>query len=169
MPPNSNLSLLGDTLLYLTAFFGAFLAALWLGLVFWTYRDVRLRTHDKLIYVLAPLLLLVLGPPGLVIYLILRPPRTLEEAYQQTLEEEALLSEIEERNVCPGCGARARPEWQICPRCLTRLMKPCAHCGQMMELPWQVCPYCAGPAPGVRAEDERTEVSAIANLDLGQH
>lgn len=147
------LSALGDFFLYATAVFGAFVAALWLSLVFWTFRDIRARTHDRLIHILAALVVATLGPPGLVIYLILRPPRSLDEIYQHTLEEEALLSEIEERPVCPGCGARSQADWQVCPHCHTRLKKECSHCGKLMELTWRVCPFCATPAPGMRGED----------------
>ncbi len=151
MPGGLDLSSLGDTFLFLTAFFGAFVAALWLSLVFWTYRDVRTRSQDRALHVLAALVALILGPPGLLIYLILRPPMTLDEAYQHTLEEEALLSEVEERAVCPGCGARTESDWQICPHCHTKLRKNCLHCGRLMELPWHLCPYCGTPAPGVRS------------------
>jgi len=152
MTSGLNLNTLDGLLLYLTAIFGGFLVALWLGLVFWTYRDIRARTPDRLLRVLAALMIALLNVPGVIIYLILRPPRTLDEEYQHTLEEEALLSEIEERPVCPGCGSRTQSNWQVCPSCHTRLRRPCSQCGKMMELPWKICPYCATPAPGVRTE-----------------
>ena len=56
---------------YLAAVFGAFVVALWLGLIFWTYRDIRSRTPDRLIHALAALLAAVMGPLGYLIYLIL--------------------------------------------------------------------------------------------------
>jgi hypothetical protein len=152
MPFDVNLSSLEGLFGYLTAVFGGFLAALWLGLIFWTFRDLRTRTRDRLLPALAALLVALLNIPGVLIYLILRPVRTLDEEYQHTLEEEALLSEIEDRPVCPGCSGRVQRDWQICPTCHTRLRRPCSQCGQLMELPWKVCPYCATPAPGVRAE-----------------
>ncbi|MBL8056353.1 MAG: zinc ribbon domain-containing protein [Anaerolineales bacterium] len=141
--------------LILAAFLGAFLSALWLSLVIWTFRDMRSRSRDVFAQVLAAAVVAVLTLPGLVIYLILRPPKTLAEAYAQSLEEEALLQEIEEKRVCPGCGRQAREDWRICPNCLTKLKKPCAQCGQLMDLPWNVCPYCATPVEGARpAEPE---------------
>ena len=161
MPFGLDIQSLGDTFLYLTAFFGAFLAALWLSLIFWTYRDIQARSHDRFVHIFAALVVTVLGPPGLVVYLVLRPPKTLDEAYQHTLEEEALLTEIEETPACPGCGRRTEAEWQICPNCHTRLKKPCARCDRLMELRWQICPYCGTPAPGVRAEDQTSEVGAL--------
>ncbi len=163
MTPVINLSSLGNLLTFLTAFFGAFLAALWLSLIFWTYRDIRSRSQDRLGQVLAALIVAVLNLPGLIIYLILRPRHTLNEVYGHTLEEEALLSQIEDRPACPGCGARLQTDWQICPHCLTRLRKPCTHCERLMELPWQICPYCGTPAPGVRTEGLEMEIEGSSD------
>src|SRR3990172_3158897 len=78
--------------LYLSAAFGAFLVALWLSLVFWTWRDIRARSQDRFLRLLAPLLVLLLNLPGVIVYLILRPRLTLEEEYERALEEEALLA-----------------------------------------------------------------------------
>ena len=143
---------LSNFILVLTGFGGAFLAALWISLVFWTYRDIRNRARDPLVHVLSVLLVAVLSLPGALVYLILRPARTLEEEYQRTLEEEALLASIEDQALCPGCERRVRDDWQICPNCQTKLKKPCPHCNRLMELPWNICPYCGTPAPGMRRE-----------------
>jgi RNA polymerase subunit RPABC4/transcription elongation factor Spt4 len=137
---------LGGLFLYFSAAFGAFLVALWISLVFWTWRDIRARSHDRLLRVLAPLVVLVLSLPGVIVYLILRPPRTLEEEYQRALEEEALLAGVETSANCPGCGRRTAPDWQICPHCHTRLRKSCTRCGRLLELPWNLCPYCGTPS-----------------------
>jgi hypothetical protein len=139
-------------LTYLTAFFGAFLAALWLSIIFWTYRDIRQRSEDRLVHILAVLTTTILNLPGLVIYLVIRPAMTLEESYLRTLEEEALLSQIEERTLCPGCSSQVEPDWIVCAHCHTRLRKSCRNCGKLLELPWQVCPYCASNAPSVNSE-----------------
>ena len=151
MPFNFDLQILSSYVLVSTALLGAFLAALWLSLVIWTYRDMRARSRDPLAQILAALVVAVLTLPGLVVYLILRPPRTLDEAYQHTLEEEALLQEIEEKPHCPGCGRDIQESWQICPTCQTRLKKPCHNCRKLMDLAWNICPYCAAPVPGRRA------------------
>ncbi|MGB8214400.1 MAG: zinc ribbon domain-containing protein [Anaerolineales bacterium] len=143
---------LSELTLILTALAGAFLAALWVALVVWTYRDMRARHRDTLVHILAALMVAVLNLPGVLVYLILRPARTLEEEYQQTLEEEALLQSIEDQSVCPGCERRVQDDWQVCPTCQTKLRKPCHSCGRLMELPWNICPYCGTPAPGMRKE-----------------
>lgn len=103
--------------------------------------------------VLAVLVVAVLFLPGIVVYLILRPHRTLDDEYQHTLEEEALLRSIEDTPVCPGCGRRAKESWKICPNCQTKLKKTCHHCGKLMELPWNLCPFCGTPTPGMRRDD----------------
>jgi len=138
--------------LIISGFGGAFLAALWLALVIWTYRDVKNRHRDRLVHILATALVALLNLPGVLVYLILRPQHTLEEEYQRTLEEEALLRAIEDQVVCPGCERRVRDDWLVCPNCHTKLKKPCQHCGKLMELPWNLCPYCGTPAPGMRRE-----------------
>jgi RNA polymerase subunit RPABC4/transcription elongation factor Spt4 len=144
---------LNNTLLILAAWGGAFLAALWLSLIIWTYRDIRARARDLLVRILAALVVAVLFLPGLVIYLILRPARTLDQEYQQSLEEEALLQTIEDSNLCAGCGRRVKEAWLICPSCHTKIKKNCHHCGKPMELPWNLCPYCGTPTPGMRREN----------------
>ena len=147
--------------LVLTGFGGAFFAALWLSLVIWTYRDIKSRARDNLVFILATLVVALLSVPGFLIYLVLRPQFTLEEEYQKTIEEEALLQSIEDQPVCPGCERRISSDWQVCPNCQTKLRKPCQNCGKLMDLPWNICPFCATPEYGLRKED----ISLLDNLD----
>jgi RNA polymerase subunit RPABC4/transcription elongation factor Spt4 len=144
-------------MLILSGFGAAFLAALWLSLIIWTYRDIRSRARDALSHVLATFVVALLNLPGIIIYLILRPRNTLEEEYQRTLEEEALLATIEDQPICPGCERRVKDDWQVCPNCHTKLRKTCQQCGRLMDLPWNICPFCGALAPGVRLESETPE------------
>jgi RNA polymerase subunit RPABC4/transcription elongation factor Spt4 len=157
---------LGNLVLILTAIGGAFLAALWIALVIWTYRDIRARARDPLVQILAALLVAVLNLPGVLVYLILRPARTLEEEYQHTLEEESLLQALEDLPLCPGCERRVKDDWQVCPNCHTKLKKACHHCGKLMELPWNICPYCGTPVPGMRQEALNID-EALRDLHIG--
>jgi RNA polymerase subunit RPABC4/transcription elongation factor Spt4 len=158
----------------LTAFFSAFLAALWISLVIWTFRDMRARARDAFAQLLASLMVLILGPFGIFLYLILRPRETLAERYERSLEEEALLQDIEERHICPGCKQPIEPDYVLCPICHTRLRRPCIQCGRLVHPRWSVCPYCGEgqrPVPGVdRAgrltmQDIEAERQAAADLE----
>ena len=149
--------------LVMTGFAGAFLAALWVALVIWTYRDIRARARDRLIHILAAALVVLLNLPGILVYLVLRPSRTLEEEYQQTLEEEALLQTIEDQTVCPGCERRVKEDWMVCPSCQTKLQKPCRQCGKLLDLSWNICPFCGTPTPGMRKEGGTIE-EAVTGL-----
>lgn len=160
-------TLLSTLILVVTGFAAAFIAALWLSLVIWTFRDIRRRARDPLARILAVLVVAVLFLPGILVYFILRPQRTLEEEFQQSLEEEALLQSIEDNSVCPGCGRRVREDWVACPNCYTRLKKPCHQCGRLMELAWNLCPYCGTPAPGMRRENLNLD-EALRNLPLDE-
>jgi len=161
-----NPAFLSNYILIVTAFAGAFTVALWLSLIIWTYRDIRNRARDPLLRILATLIVAVLFLPGVLIYLILRPPHTLEEEYERSLEEEALLQTIEDNPLCPGCSRRVREDWIVCPNCHTKLKKACAHCGRLMELPWSLCPYCASPALVTRREETLLEGEITPGIEL---
>lgn len=130
---------------YLTIFgavTGALLLALWISLVVWAFRDMRLRSRDPFAQFLSALVVAALPVVGIIIYLVLRPTETLAEAYERALEEEALLQEIEERPACPGCSRTIDPNWILCPHCHTRLKKACTDCNSLLELQWNLCPFC---------------------------
>ncbi len=129
----------------LVAFLGASLVAFWVGFVFWTFNDIRARTHDLLTILLATLLVLVTGPLGVLLYLLMRPKYTLMELYDRQLEEEALYREVEQQLVCPNCHRRVEPDWMFCPYCHTQLKKACVSCGKLLDLEWDICPYCGAP------------------------
>jgi RNA polymerase subunit RPABC4/transcription elongation factor Spt4 len=103
---------------------------------------MRARSRDPFAQLLAAVVVAVLPGAGLLVYIILRPPETLAEAYERALEEEALLQEIEERPACPGCSRTVEAGWVLCPHCHTRLRKICPDCNSLMELQWNLCPFC---------------------------
>lgn len=150
---NLDPTFLNNITLVLTGFGIAFALALWVSLVIWTYRDIRNRARDPLAQTLSVILVALLNLPGVLVYLVLRPPRTLEDEYQRTLEEEALLAAIEDQLLCPGCERRVKDDWMVCPNCQTKLKKNCHECGKLMELPWNICPYCGTPELGMRREN----------------
>lgn len=129
----------------------ALTVAFWVSLAIWTFRDIRSRTRDFFAWMLAVLLVLGLGPIGLLLYLLLRPKETLAEVYDRQLEEEALLRDITQRRACPGCQAVTEADWLVCPHCRAELRRTCASCDKPLELNWVLCPYCATPTNKARS------------------
>lgn len=135
-------SILVTALQVILAFGGAFFVALWLSLIVWTFRDARSRSRDVFAIMLATLMVTIFGPLGLILYFLLRPPVTLAELYERSLEEEALLQDLEDRPRCPGCSRQVDEAWIVCPDCHTSLKQSCPHCSRGLELTWTVCPFC---------------------------
>lgn len=134
----------GDNILTLLIVYGGVvLVTFWIAMIIWTYRDMRARSRDPLAQILVAVMVAILNAPGLLVYTLLRPRETLSEAYERSLEEEALLQEIEDKPTCPGCSQRVQDEWQVCPYCHTRLKKACIRCAKPLELAWSLCPHCA--------------------------
>ncbi|OQA44430.1 MAG: Double zinc ribbon [Chloroflexi bacterium ADurb.Bin325] len=152
--PSELLNQIGVVLELIVAFFTATLVAFWIGFAVWTFRDIRSRTRDIFAWLLAVILVLALGPVGLLLYLLMRPKDTLAAVYDRQLEEEALLREITERRACPNCQTITEPGWLICPQCRTELRRTCAACGKPLELHWIACPYCTTPVAEPQYVDE---------------
>lgn len=152
-------------LVILVAACGIVTVALWGGMAIWAFRDIRSRSRDILAQILATLLVAVLPIVGLMVYLMLRPRETLADAYERSLEQEALLQAIEEPEVCPGCRQRVRGEYLFCPACHTKLKRACPACGQPLHLRWTLCPYCGTsvtpqvlePVPASAPQEEAEE------------
>src|SRR5258708_26278649 len=76
----------------------AYLVALCIPSEWWTFRDIRARTTDIFLQVAATLLVAVFSFPGLLIYVILRPPKTLSQLSDDSLAEQAFLQAIQVHN-----------------------------------------------------------------------
>lgn len=144
------------------ALLGAYVAALWFCLVVWTFRDIQKRTRDVIVQVLATALVVLFNVPGLLLYLILRPPETLDELYARSLEAEALLKEVEGGYLCPRCQTRTDPDFRICPSCRAPLRRPCDACGRLVQVNWSVCPYCARDLAVKRAPPATAPTAEVA-------
>lgn len=151
-----------DFALIATVYGGVVLAALWLAMIIWTNRDMRARSRDPLAQIFVTAIVALLNVPGLLIYFMLRPRETLTDAYERSLEEEALLQEIEEKPACPGCAQRVQSAWQVCPHCHTKLKKACYKCGNSLELSWNICPYCATPQAVIAVEEAVVRPSSVS-------
>jgi len=141
-----------------------YLLVLWVLMVWWTFRDIRERTRDPFLQAAAVFVVLVFSLPGLWIYLIGRPKETLAEAYARTLEEEALLQELEDLKACPTCRRRVQEDFVVCPVCQTRLKEPCTRCSRPLSHAWAACPYCATPRRAPVAE-RQVPARAVDNTE----
>ncbi|HJN38563.1 MAG TPA: zinc ribbon domain-containing protein [Chloroflexota bacterium] len=133
---------IGRVLTYGIALLGAFVAALWLASIVWCFHDIRARTLDIYVRLFAILLVTLLGPFGVALYMVLRPRETLDESYERSLGEEALLREIEQAEYCPTCDHRSHDDYLLCPNCQTQLRTTCPNCDRVNEFHWPICPYC---------------------------
>ncbi|HWV25416.1 MAG TPA: zinc ribbon domain-containing protein [Thermomicrobiales bacterium] len=135
-------ALIARGLQILLALGGAYLIATWFVLAIWTFRDIEARSRSVVTQVFSTLLVVLFWVPGLLLYWLLRPKETLDEAYQRSLEEEYLLQDLEEMPLCPTCNHFVEDEWQLCPHCNTQLREHCPSCDHLIDLRWDVCPYC---------------------------
>ncbi len=150
--PPELLNQIGVVLESVVAVSTALLVAFWIGLVIWTLRDIRSRTHDIFAWVLAVILVLAAGPIGLLLYVLIRPKETMAQQFDRQLEEEALLRDITTRRACPSCQAVTEPEWLVCPHCRTELRRTCGECGRPLELDWVLCPFCKAPTGSTKRD-----------------
>jgi hypothetical protein len=128
--------------LYLTIFT---IAVFWLGLAYWVYRDARRRVGDPWLVGTSTLLGLVpfLGP---LVYLLFRPPESLQEARAREVEIRALEARLAiAAPACPVCRSAVEASYLLCPVCTTQLKQPCATCSAPLEPLWQACPFCTAP------------------------
>lgn len=157
--PTELLNTIGVVLELIVAAMTALLVAFWIGLVVWTFRDIRSRTRDIFAWLLATVLVLALGPIGWLLYFLLRPRETLAQVYDRQLEEEVLLRDITARRACPQCQAVTEADWLLCPHCGVELRHKCTECGRPLELNWIACPYCAAPVGNAGRRTQPREVA----------
>ncbi len=131
-----------NTGLILALIVGAYFVVLWLSAVVWTARDIHQRTPEPMAQLVFTLIVLIFNFPGLVVYRVLRPPLTLQEAEEHRLESSALLRELEQTPPCPRCGGEIAADYLACPRCALPLRLACDTCDRVLDPDWQICPWC---------------------------
>jgi|CXWL01.1.fsa_nt_gi RNA polymerase subunit RPABC4/transcription elongation factor Spt4 len=119
-----------------------YLAALWFAIVIWVGRDIIHRTNNVLFQVLVILLNIILPVFGLILYLIIRPGKTLLEKYYEELEYNFLADQGSTEESCPRCETALSPEFLFCPNCSEKMKSSCSHCKQSYLSQYHVCPYC---------------------------
>ena len=80
---------------------------------------------------------------GWLVYLVVRPPETVEDVRERELEISAREAQLaRDYDTCPSCYKPVESDFLICPYCMKKLRKECVECGKALKLNWQVCPYC---------------------------
>ena len=126
----------------LIALGGAYFLTLWFAIVVWTFQDIQARSRSVVAQIFSTLVVMIFSIPGLIIYMVLRPRYTLDDAFQRSLEEEYLMQDLEELPLCPTCQQYVEDEWVFCPNCRTELRDNCIACDRLIDLRWEICPFC---------------------------
>lgn len=130
-----------------------YLAALWFAVVVWVARDIVNRSNNVLFQVSMILMNIALPVFGLILYLILRPSRTLLDKYYDELEygflsEHALMDEN-----CTRCDQHLSADFLYCPSCSEQVKQKCRSCKNVFASNYVVCPYC-----GRKDRDEKASL-----------
>ena len=115
-----------------------YIAFFWIALIVWVTRDVINRSNNILFQVFIILLNTLLPVFGLVIYLLIRPTKTLLDKYYDELEIKALM----ENDVCHKCSMVLRDDYCFCPECSAAVKNTCGSCKKASLLDYDVCPFC---------------------------
>jgi hypothetical protein len=134
-----------------------FALLLYVALVYWTYVDSRRRIEDSMLtgFATAASLIPFLGT---LLYLIVRPTETLEDARERELEFETTKLRLHqlESSLCPHCDYPIEAEYVRCPSCLRKLKDRCTSCSRPLDRAWTICPFCETEVPSTRAPSRRT-------------
>lgn len=136
-----------------------YVAALWISMIIWITRDAINRSNNLLFQIFVIILNIVLPLFGLIIYLIIRPTKTLLERYYEDLEYRALVDNGEERENCQKCKIDLSKDYEYCPNCADKLRQTCLNCKKEYSKKWKNCPYC-GVKFGVIKEEKKTKKSS---------
>lgn len=136
----------------------AYFFIVWIAIIVWVTKDIINRTNNIFYQIFSILTVLFLTPLWIVIYLLIRPSRTLfEQFYEEAqVDEEADLdleipeekAEIinekieEEKHFCPHCKYEVKAEYAYCPNCREKLKKECVKCSKEIKTEWHNCPFC---------------------------
>jgi uncharacterized Zn finger protein (UPF0148 family) len=125
----------------------------WIVVSSWIWIDADERTTSKWMRIFY-LVIGIVPVLGWIIYLIIRPPETIDEIYWGDLERRYLKYEAKDLGDCPKCGTQLYPGYVYCPNCGERIKRKCSSCGMYVDLEYKYCPYC-GKQMAKRSQQEK--------------
>ncbi len=115
-----------------------YIAIFWFALIIWITKDVVHRSNNILFQIVIIILNTFLPIFGLVIYLLIRPSRTLLEKYYDEMELESLST----NHYCDKCSALLQNDFIFCPECWESVQNDCNWCKKSSLKTYKICPYC---------------------------
>ena len=116
------------------------LVFLWVIVLIWVAKDISVRTKSTVAFLWALFCILIFTPLfGLLIYLVLRPKKTLDE---QLKRREALETTVVE---CGSCGEINLINNKFCTGCGDKLTIKCRECSKEFSSSYGYCPFCGAP------------------------
>tara|TARA_B110000014_G_C20107058_1_gene582368 strand:- start:229 stop:924 length:696 start_codon:yes stop_codon:yes gene_type:complete len=131
-----------------------YLLLIWFASVVWVVRDIANRTKDPISIFVAVAISLLLPFVGLPIYFILRPSVTLNQSFENSIEQQLLLTEMYNIDICSNarCRKPLKENWITCVYCGRQERKLCTKpdCKTVMAKKWAFCPTCSAPSEAVQ-------------------
>lgn len=115
-----------------------YFAILWISLIVWVTRDVITRSNSVIFQAISILLNTFFPVFGLIIYLLLRPNKTLLDNYYEEVELKALSKDF----YCPSCSSVCKIDSEYCMSCGDSLLSECGACKKKSFKQAEFCPYC---------------------------
>lgn len=118
----------------------------WIAIIIWVIKDIINRTNSILFQIFSILTVLLWTPLWIVVYLLIRPSKTLFEQYYEEASIEEDFDENkenkEDKYLCPFCQYQIQSDYKFCPNCRECLKKVCNFCQKELNPKWTICPYC---------------------------
>ena len=131
-----------------------YLLLIWFASVVWVIRDIANRTKDPISIFVAVAISLLLPFVGLPIYFILRPSVTLNQSFENSIEQRLMLTEMYNIDICSNarCRKPLKENWITCVYCGRQERKLCTKpdCKTVMAKKWAFCPTCSAPSEAVQ-------------------
>jgi len=117
-----------------------YLSIFWIALTIWVAKDSINRSNNILFHVFSILLNIFLPVFWLILYLLIRPTRTLMDKYYEDLEFQALSQN--EKEFCPKCHTTIEKDYKFCGECGESLLEKCTSCKKEYSKKYKNCPFC---------------------------